>query len=460
MYKSRLQELCHQKSWSLPTYTSSKDGPDHCPTFNATVSVNGIDFHAPNSAKSSKDAQNEAAKIAFHHFTTPHPLPPSPLPGSSTGIVDSSNTANGTSTSEMTNQEKLANSDVHRSELNSSGMQYVHKNQLQVLMQKKNSSPPVYGSIREGQPHAPRFKATVTVDGRTFESPDFFATLREAEHAAAKIALASLSDGIQEASSFVDAGVYKNLLQELSQKEGFSLPVYNTVTSGPSHIPTFVCTVEIEGETFSGKPAKSKKQAEIFAAKVAWCHLEELCETQAAVEKVSISPSAHSESLENHRPIISSSATQTIKSLNANGGIMGDILPQVQSTVSLGADGGITDEIQQDVSAGIKPSNNRPSTSTSQLMFPLKTQIEAVPKTEELSSVQDPLPTKTFSLNAWSAAADLSSSTKSSSSRGVTGRIQVYPRGVKIQPPEGAIWLPISDNDWVAAQLRFAESQS
>ncbi|KAL5999352.1 HLA class II histocompatibility antigen, DR beta 4 chain [Asimina triloba] len=431
-----------------PPHIHLFDGPDYCPTFNATVSVDGIDFHDPNSAKSSKESQNEAAKIAFHHFATPHPLPPSPLPGSSTGIVDLSNTANETRTSEMTNQEKLANSDVHRSELNSSGMQYMYKNQLQVLMQRKNLSPPVYGSICEGQPHAPRFKATVTVDGQTFESPDFFTTIREAEHAAAKIALASLSDGIQEASSFVDAGVYKNLLQELSQKEGFSLPVYNTVTSGPSHLPTFVCTVEIKGETFSGKPAKSKKQAEIFAAKVAWCYLEE------------------------RGGILRDMDENFLAAFSAHFGFSTD--NKAESRVVLEG----IHEIQQDVSAGIKPSNNRPSTPTSQLMLPPKTQIEAVPKTEELSfsarplpqheesdttysSVQDPLPTKTFSFKAWSAAADLSSSTKSSSSRGVAGnRIQVYPRGVKIQPPEGAIWLPISDNVWVAAQLRFAESQS
>lgn len=60
----------------------------------------------------------------------------------------------------------------------------------------------MYSNICEGPSHSPCFKATVTVDGQTFESPDFLKTLKDAEHAAAKIALMSLStDDFQEASS-------------------------------------------------------------------------------------------------------------------------------------------------------------------------------------------------------------------------------------------------------------------
>ena len=36
MYKSRLQELCPQKSWSLPDYMSKKDSPDHESHFTAS----------------------------------------------------------------------------------------------------------------------------------------------------------------------------------------------------------------------------------------------------------------------------------------------------------------------------------------------------------------------------------------------------------------------------------------
>ena len=60
---------------------------------------------------------------------------------------------------------------------------------------------PIFASMREGPPHASRFKATVIVDGQSFDSPTFFNTLKEAEQAAAKIALMSLSiDSFQKAS--------------------------------------------------------------------------------------------------------------------------------------------------------------------------------------------------------------------------------------------------------------------
>ncbi|KAF9593677.1 hypothetical protein IFM89_024494 [Coptis chinensis] len=162
-------------------------------------------------------------------------------------------------------------------------VQYLYKSQLQNYAQKRGLSVPVYSCVREGSPHALRFKAMVTVDGQTFECPTFCRTVREAEHAAAKIALSSLSkdDGIQEASfmslmAFIDdSGLYKNLLQELTRKEGFSLPVYTTTRFGESHVATFTSTVEVEGDIFHGVAAKTKKQAEIGAAKVAYFSLKE-----------------------------------------------------------------------------------------------------------------------------------------------------------------------------------------
>ncbi|GKD90866.1 double-stranded RNA-binding protein 2, partial [Tanacetum coccineum] len=47
--------------------------------------------------------------------------------------------------------------------------------------------------VREGPDHAPRFKALVNFNGDSFESPNYFTTLRQAEHAAAEVALSSLS---------------------------------------------------------------------------------------------------------------------------------------------------------------------------------------------------------------------------------------------------------------------------
>ena len=72
-----------------------------------------------------------------------------------------------------------------------------------------------------------------------------------------------------------DFGLYKNLLQELAQQEGFSIPIYDTTKSGELHMPKFYSNVEVEGEIFRGKEGKSKKQAELNAAKVAYSILKE-----------------------------------------------------------------------------------------------------------------------------------------------------------------------------------------
>lgn len=64
-------------------------------------------------------------------------------------------------------------------------------------------------------------------------------------------------------------------MQEFTQKQGHSLPVYDTVRCGESHIPIFISTVEIEGESFKGQEARTKKMAETSAAKVAYIILKE-----------------------------------------------------------------------------------------------------------------------------------------------------------------------------------------
>jgi len=74
-----------------------------------------------------------------------------------------------------------------------------------------------------------------------------------------------------------ETGVYKNLLQEVAQRVGAPLPLYTTERSGLGHLPVFTCTVELAGITFTGDPAKNKKQAEKNAASAAWSALKQ-CE--------------------------------------------------------------------------------------------------------------------------------------------------------------------------------------
>ncbi|XP_059666067.1 double-stranded RNA-binding protein 6-like [Cornus florida] len=154
----------------------------------------------------------------------------------------------------------------------------MYKNQLQELAQRSCFNLPSYTCLREGPDHAPKFKATVNFNGETFESPNFCTTLRQAEHSAAEVALNALSSrgpSHSLAAKILDeTGVYKNLLQEVSQRVGASLPTYTTYRSGLGHLPVFTCTVELAGVTFTGEPAKNKKQAEKNAAMAAWSSLK------------------------------------------------------------------------------------------------------------------------------------------------------------------------------------------
>ncbi|KAL5701416.1 hypothetical protein ACHQM5_026754 [Ranunculus cassubicifolius] len=162
----------------------------------------------------------------------------------------------------------------------------MYKNQLQELAQRSCFNLPSYACIREGPDHAPRFKATVNFNGETFESPAFCTTLRQAEHSAAEVALAELSNRGPSRSLAArvldETGVYKNLLQETAHRAGLNLPVYTTVRSGPGHVPVFHCTVELAGLSFTGEPAKTKKQAQKNAAMAAWSVLKQLPQMQSS----------------------------------------------------------------------------------------------------------------------------------------------------------------------------------
>ncbi|KAL6840964.1 hypothetical protein ACP4OV_029224 [Aristida adscensionis] len=193
----------------------------------------------------------------------------------------------------------------------------MYKNQLQELAQRSCFNLPSYACIREGPDHAPRFKATVNFNGETFESPAFCSTLRQAEHAAAEVALNELSkrgpSSTLAAKVLDETGIYKNLLQETAHRAGLKLPVYTTVRSGPGHTPVFTCTVELAGMTFTGNPGKTKKQAQKNAAMAAWSELKQL----PRVGEPSCSSSHPDQEDEEQEQVI---VTRTLASLNqANG---------------------------------------------------------------------------------------------------------------------------------------------
>lgn len=195
------------------------------------------------------------------------------------------------------------------------------KNQLQELAQRSCFNLPSYSCIREGPDHAPRFKATVNFNGENFESPTFCSTLRQAEHAAAEVALNTLAtrgpSRALAARVLDETGVYKNLLQETAHRAGLKLPLYTTVRSGPGHVPVFSCKVELAGMNFTGEPARTKKQAQKNAAMAAWSALKKLSQSRSS-STTSSSPSLEGKGNEEQEQVIIARVLASLRPSEAN----------------------------------------------------------------------------------------------------------------------------------------------
>ncbi|XP_008229014.1 PREDICTED: double-stranded RNA-binding protein 1-like isoform X2 [Prunus mume] len=658
MYKSKLQELCQQRKWRLPEYNATKLGLDHNPRFSASVTINGVAFDSVQLFRSSKEAQNDAARIAFVHFSDPQPrhtnrspspssFPQTSLPTSSalpsttgtnltdthdtkqtlqpeiqethetsyvpvqlcgiasggnsqangstlgiedgnrlralpstagtnlTGTHDAKQTlqpkiqethetsyvpvqfsgiasggnsqANGstlgiedgnrlralpstvgtnltgTHDTKQTLQPKIqethetshvpvqfsgiasgGNSQANGSTLGiedgnrlralpstvgtnltgthdtkqtlqpkiqethetshvpvqfsgiASGgnsqangstlgiedgnrlrdIQHLYKNQLQTYAQKRNLLLPVYSCEREGPPHANRFKCRVTVDEHTYEGQDFLPTMKEAEHAVAKVALMSLlPNGIQE--DYI--GLYKNVLQELIQKEGFSMPVYSTKNSGEVHVPIFVSTVEIEGETFTGSEARSKKQAEMSAAKVAYHTLRERKSSKIPL----VRPPAQ-KGLET--PEILSSSFHSNLATDLQQG-----RPNAPMIVSPSAITGEQTENSEGYSHHPTTVSSRPGALTTSCGFSSSDILYGRAQESNSSSLS-------VSRNGSSSTLPSDASTNLAmdytleppAKRSMYNKVSVYPYKSDMKFPEGNTVLPTSDEKWVA----------
>lgn len=94
---------------------------------------------------------------------------------------------------------------------------------------------PSYRTILSGPLHAPLFKSTVTIDGRTFESPQDYGRKKEAESAAARVAFLSLT-------------------QEAKLSEQMLLVQAMQYTSSDNLN---------QGEYFQGGPSKKQKQMHV-----------------------------------------------------------------------------------------------------------------------------------------------------------------------------------------------------
>ncbi|KAL9264510.1 Double-stranded RNA-binding protein 1-like protein [Drosera capensis] len=264
MFTSKLEEYCRFKSWPLPEYTTSSEGPPHGRRFKAVVVVSGVSYETKEEAKSSEAAQNEAARIAYERLNGP----------SCEALSSNAQGASDSIVSETTPTDDGATFD---------DQEHLCKNQLQIYAQKRNIALPTYLTEREGPPHLSRFKSKVSINGSTYEGPSFSKTVKQAENVAAQVALMSLPpDDVEEGVPIF----CKNSLQELVQKEYSCLPKYNTIQSGAYHTPLFVSTVEIKGEIFQGQKAKTKKQSEMNAAMVAYTALRSRSSKPIVIETI------------------------------------------------------------------------------------------------------------------------------------------------------------------------------
>lgn len=148
---------------------------------------------------------------------------------------------------------------------------YVFKSRLQEYAQKVGIPTPVYDTVMEGPSHVPVFRSSVIVNNVKYDSLPGFFNRKAAEQSAAEVALVELTKSGHMTESIPtvhETGLCKNLLQEYAQKMNYAIPLYNCTKQGTG-TNSFTCTVEIHGIQYIGAAAKTKKEAEIKAARTA-----------------------------------------------------------------------------------------------------------------------------------------------------------------------------------------------
>uniref|UniRef100_A0A0D9XW49 DRBM domain-containing protein n=1 Tax=Leersia perrieri TaxID=77586 RepID=A0A0D9XW49_9ORYZ len=148
---------------------------------------------------------------------------------------------------------------------------YVFKSRLQEYAQKANLPTPEYHTLKEGPSHEPVFKSTVVFNNTKYESLPGFFNRKAAEQSAAEVALMDIVKSIPANANIPavqETGLCKNLLQEYAQKMNYAIPSYICTRQASGLFP-YICTVEIGGIQYIGAAARTKKEAEIKAARTA-----------------------------------------------------------------------------------------------------------------------------------------------------------------------------------------------
>ncbi|XP_060200205.1 double-stranded RNA-binding protein 1-like [Lycium barbarum] len=341
----------------------------------------------------------------------------------------------------------------------------MYKSKLQEVCQNKKWALPKYCCMKDGEDHDPKFKASVVVNGINFDSPTLCKSSKEAHNEAAKFAFLHFTSEITSivyvkyitrtnsvaqlalmtlvTVSFEksNASSYKSFLQELAQHEEICLPEYRTTGVGEPHNLTFLSNVEIEGEIFRGDGAKSKKQAEENAAKVAYTALTkcksffagnpsivssdfecEIVKTEPIMDSLSISIDQEKFRGLSHIIRLFSDATKVFMALADEKDMVN------ASSISLG---------MQELSVNEKSCSSVESSCN----FRSKT-ISSAAMT----------PSKSSTLSNANSSARTTAETKSYL---LSNRVRVYKYIPDEVFPRGTIVLPIAEDKWAVVSLEF-----
>ncbi|XP_052188174.1 double-stranded RNA-binding protein 1-like isoform X3 [Diospyros lotus] len=149
---------------------------------------------------------------------------------------------------------------------------YFFKSQLLEYAQKVGFPKPVYETIKGGPPNRPSFRSTVILNDVRYDSLPGFPNRKAAEQSAAEVALKELANRgelNERISQPHETGLCKNVLQGYALKMKYGTPSYNCQMEEKRGVAVFSCTVEVGGSKFIGSAARTKKEAEISAARIA-----------------------------------------------------------------------------------------------------------------------------------------------------------------------------------------------